>query len=133
MSNRMMIAALLASLAALLVSARLGLAQPVLSLEGGCPGFLRAEVRNAPPGSGILLLFAPHEGSFTLPRGNWCYGVTLGLGWRGLRQVAGAGVDEHGFAFFEGQAGQQACGGFLQTLNYPSGGCEISNVVQIPN
>lgn len=133
MSNRMITSALVAGFAALLASAHLGLAQPVLSVEGDCPGFLRAEVIGAPPNHGILLLFAPHRGSYRFPPGHWCYGVTLGLGWRGLRIASAAGADENGFAFFEGKAGVLACGGFLQTLNYPSGGCEISNVVQIPN
>lgn len=124
--------AVVASLPTVLAPARSGLAQPVLTLEGECPGLLRAEVRNARPEKFILLLYAPHDGTFVLPRGNWCQGVQLGLGWRGLRQVAGVVADQNGVALFEGEVNSLACGGFLQTLNYPSGGCEISNVVRIP-
>lgn len=108
------------------------LAQPVLMLEGSCPGFMRAEVSGARPNRSILLLFAPSQGSYTLPLGHWCAGTRLGLNWRGLQIATAARADETGFAFFEGQAGQRACGGWLQTLNYPDGGCETSNVVQIP-
>lgn len=108
------------------------LAQPVLTLEGSCPGFLRAEVRGATPDRAILLLFAPSRGSYTFPRGHWCEGTTLGLGWRGLQYASAARADENGFAFFEGNAGLRACGGYLQTLNYPSGSCQTSNVVQVP-
>ncbi len=109
------------------------LAQPVLMLEGSCPGFMRAEVSGARPSRSILLLFAPNQGSYTLPYHHWCGGTRLGLNWRGLRIAAAARADENGFAFFEGNAGPLACGGYLQTLNYPDASCETSNVVRIPD
>ncbi len=107
-------------------------AQPVLTLEGSCPGFVRAEVRGVRPDRSVLLLFAPMSGSYVLPFGHWCAGTRLGLNWRGLRIATAARADGSGFAFFEGIAGERACGGYLQTLNYPDASCETSNVVQIP-
>lgn len=107
-------------------------AQPVLTIEGSCPGPMRAEVRGARPERSFLLLFSPNEGSTRLPKFHWCGGAMLGLDRRGLMIVSGAIADENGFAVIEGEVGLRACGGFLQTLNWPDGGCETSNVVQIP-
>ncbi len=118
-------------LGAAMLFAAPAMAQPVLTVEGSCPGFMRTEVRGARPARSILLLFAPMSGSYTLPLGHWCAGTRLGLNWRGLRIAAAARADESGFAFFEGSAGPRACGGYLQTLNYPDASCETSNVVQI--
>jgi len=106
-------------------------AQPMLTIEGSCPGPMRAEIRGARPERTLILLFSPRANPFRLPKFHFCSGVELGLGYRGLRGIASTGSDENGFAFFEGVAGPLACGGYLQTLNYPSGGCETSNVVQI--
>jgi len=108
------------------------MAQPVLTIEGACPGPMRAEVRGHRPERGLWLLFSPRANPFRLPKFHFCSGVELGLGYRGLREVGNTVSDENGFAFFEGVAGPLACGGYLQTLNAPSGGCETSNVVQIP-
>jgi len=108
------------------------MAQPVLTIEGGCPGPMRAEIRVAQPHQGLWLLFSPRANPFRLPKFHFCSGVELGIGYRGLRVVGNTGADENGFAFFEGMAGPLACGGFLQTLGSPGGGCETSNVVQIP-
>lgn len=108
-------------------------AQPVLTLEGSCPGFVRAEVRGVRPDRSVLLLFAPMSGSYVLPFGHWCAGTRLGLNWHGLQIATAARADENGFAFFEGTAGPRACGGYLQTLNYPDASCQTSNVVQIPH
>lgn len=109
------------------------IAQPVLTIEGACPGALRAEVRGARPERSLLLLFSPNEGQTRLPKFYGCgMGVTLGLDWRGLKILAEVVADETGFAAIEGFAGPAACGAYLQTLNRPSGGCETSNVAQIP-
>jgi len=107
-------------------------AQPVLTIEGSCPGPMRAEVRGAQPRRGIVLLFSPRANPFRLPKFHYCSGVELGLGYRGLRAIENTITDENGFVAFEGVAGPLACGGYLQTLNAPDGGCETSNVVQIP-
>lgn len=107
-------------------------AQPVLTIDGTCPGPMRAEVRGALPESGVALLFSPRTGSFRIPWYHWCEGALLGLSPRGLRIIASAGTDEYGYAFFEGTAAPGACGGYLQTLSYPSGNCEVSNVVRVP-
>ncbi len=106
--------------------------EPVLTLEGTCPGVLRAEVSGAPPRHGVYLLFSAETGSFQIPPDyQYCRGVVLGLGPRQLRQVAAANTDEFGFVEFHGLAGPRACGGFLQALTTPLGGCLTSNVVQI--
>jgi len=105
------------------------LAQPVLTLEGSCPGEMRAEVRGARPNDGISLLFSPREGRFRIPVPRFCQGVVLGLAWRGIRYAADSTItDETGFAYFEGQVNPGGCGGFLQALDRA---CQPSNVVQI--
>jgi len=106
------------------------MAQPVLTLEGSCPGPLRAEVTGAPPDPrlNVWLLFASEPGSVAIP-GHVCQGLRLGLGRRNLRVAATGHADENGIVVFEGSAGPLACGGFLQVLAW--GNCEVSNVVQI--
>jgi len=101
--------------------------EPVLTLEGSCPGVLRAEVSGGRPRVGAFLLFASETGSIAIP-GNHCMGTRLGLGRRHLRDVGYEILDNTGFAVFEGLAGSRACGGYLQVL---VGTCETSNVVQI--
>lgn len=107
--------------------------EPVLSLDGRCPGVMRAEVNGARPRSGLSLLFASETGSVTIP---WfwqhCPGVELGLGRRNLREVASGTTDESGNLIIEGRVRSRACGGYLQVLTFPLGGCLTSNVVQIP-
>ncbi len=105
---------------------------PVLTLQGGCPGVMRAEIRGARPNSGIALVYSPRRGWFRIPWYYWCEGAVLRLNPRGIRVAESVATDENGFAVFEGQVSVGACGGYLQTLSYPSGGCETSNVVQIP-
>ncbi len=107
-------------------------AQPVLSVEGSCPGQIRVQIVGAQPRKGILLLYSPRSGNFRLPWYHWCAGTELGLHPRGIRIVDDTVADENGRAIFEGTAQAGACGGFLQTLNTPSGNCETSNVEQIP-
>lgn len=109
---------------------RAAAAQPVLSLEGSCPGPMRAEMRNAPRNVSAFLLFARSTGSFLI-RGGACWGTTLGLSSQGLRQVGEAITDGTGFASFEGNVGRAACGGYLQILMGAGGGCQTSNVVRI--
>jgi hypothetical protein len=110
----------------------LATAQPVLTIEGSCPGLMRAQVDNARPRKGIVLLYSPRTGSFRLPWYYWCAGTELGLHPRGIRIVADTVADENGHATFDGFVSSGACGGFLQTLNSPSGNCETSNVIRIP-
>lgn len=106
--------------------------EPVLSLDGRCPGVMRAEVNGARPRSGLSLLFASETGSVTIP---WfwqhCPGVELGLGRRNLREVASGTTDESGNLIIEGRVRSRACGGYLQVLTFPLGGCLTTNVVQI--
>ena len=101
--------------------------EPVLTLEGSCPGMLRAEVSGGRPNVTAFLLFASETGSIAIP-GHNCPGTRLGLGRRHLREVAFDILDNTGFAFFEGMAGSRACGGYLQVFVRT---CETSNVVQI--
>lgn len=106
--------------------------EPVLTLEGTCPGVLRAEVSGAAPRRGVFLLFASETGSYQLPpHSQFCAGVVLGLGTRNLHQAAAGTTDKFGFISFERSVSQRACGGYLQALTYPQGGCLASNVVQI--
>lgn len=131
MSARRSVTLALRGLGAAVLCAAPALAQPVLTLEGSCPGPMRAEVRGARPGVGVILLFASETGSFTIPWYLQCGATELGLGRRHLRYVASTASDQNGFAFFEGVAGTQSCGGFLQVHTSQSGGCETSNVVRI--
>jgi len=101
--------------------------EPVLTLEGSCPGMLRAEVSRGRPDATAFLLFASETGSVAIPH-NFCFGTRLGLGRRNLRQVAVQGLDRFGATLFEGMAGARACGGYLQVIVNT---CETSNVVQI--
>jgi hypothetical protein len=103
-------------------------AQPVLTLEGSCPGPMRAEVRGGVPNFTAHLLFARSTGSFYIRYGP-CWGTTLGLSSQGLRVVASAIVDSQGQASFEGVASPGACGGYLQVF---TSACQTSNVVRIP-
>lgn len=96
--------------------------EPVLTLEGTCPEFLRAEVSGAPPRHGLSLLFASETGTFRVPDSFYCAGVILGLGRRNLRDVAAGTTDEFGFIAFEGSVGERACGGYLQVLTFPLAG-----------
>lgn len=105
--------------------------EPVLMVEGSCPGILRAAVSGAPPRQGVSLLFASETGSWQIPIREYCGGVVLGLGREHLRHVASENTDEFGFVVFEGVGGVRACGGFLQVMTYPRAGCLTSNVVQI--
>lgn len=105
--------------------------EPVLTLEGTCPGMMRAEVTGAPPRHGLSLLFASETGAFRVPDSFYCGGVILGLGRRNLRDVVAGTTDEFGFIAFEGSVGERACGGYLQVLTFPLGGCLTSNVVRI--
>ena len=116
---------------AMLAAPAMAQSDPVLALEGSCPGVLRAEVAGAPPRRGLSLLFASETGSTRIPNHAYCGGVVLGLGRRNLRVVEGGTTDEFGFIAFEGIAGGRACGGFLQVLTYPLAGCLTSNVVRI--
>lgn len=101
--------------------------EPVLTLEGSCPGVLRAEVSNGRGNATALLLFASETGSIRVPH-NFCFGTELGLGRRNLHEVDAERLDRFGRATFEGMAGSRACGGYLQILVNT---CETSNVVQI--
>ena len=105
--------------------------EPVLTLEGTCPGLLRAEVSGAPPRRTVLLLFASETGAFRIPAHSYCGGVVLGLGRRNLQQVDAKNTDEFGTVVFDGMAGSFACGGYLQALTSPIAGCDTSNVVRI--
>lgn len=105
--------------------------EPVLTLQGNCPGSMSAEVSQAPSRHGLSLLYASETGSFRIPFWQFCQGVELGLGRTHLQEVAHGTTDESGFISFHGFIGARACGGYLQVLTYPGGGCTTSNVVQI--
>ena len=126
-TQRMQSPAMLFAILMLLLAAPCALAQPVLTLEGSCPGPMRAEVRGGVPNFTAHLLFARSTGSFYIRYGP-CWGTTLGLSSQGLRVVASAIVDSQGQASFEGVASPGACGGYLQVF---TSACQTSNVVRI--
>lgn len=100
---------------------------PILTLEGSCPGMLRAEVSQRRPGKVASLLFASETGGVRVPH-NFCFGTQLGLGRRNLHEVDSQRLDRFGRASFAGMAGSRACGGYLQILVTS---CETSNVVRV--
>ncbi|MCL4198078.1 MAG: hypothetical protein KJZ69_11365 [Phycisphaerales bacterium] len=104
------------------------LAQPVLTLEGSCPGRMLAQVSGSSPRGVVRLYFSPHRGSYAFPPFHPCYGVEIGLDPRRIQHVGTTRADQAGIARFNGDAGPAACGGFLQAM---SDFCEVTNVVQI--
>ncbi len=104
------------------------MAQPVLTLEGSCPGPVLAQVSGSSPGGVVRLYLSPHRGSYAFPPFHPCYGVEIGLDPQRIRHVATTRADQAGIARFNGDAGPAARGGFLQAM---SDFCEVTNVVQI--
>jgi len=104
------------------------MAQPVLTLEGTCPGTMRAQAEGMRPRATAFLYFSPARGSYTFPPFHMCSGVEVGLDVRRLRLVGTARIDDSGSAFWEGAAHPRACGGFLQVIDNV---CRITNVIEI--
>lgn len=127
--NRRLLATTLAAFACL-GAARGAHAQPVISLEGQCPGAMRFRWEGASPNAWAGLIYSDERGNFTLNQP--CGGTVAGLGVRGLRLVwlfhTGAGGE--GAAI--GRAAAPSCGGFLQMVVQDGNPCTTSNVVQIP-
>ncbi len=105
------------------------MAQPVLTIEGVCPGELRAEVRGASPGAVVQLYFSPQRGYYVFPIFHPCEGIEVGLDVRHVRFVMSTRADESGVALLQAMAGRPACGGYVQSY---TDFCRVSNVAQIP-
>lgn len=119
-------------LALLSASARSALAQPVISIEGDCPGRVTFRWEGASPNQTAALAYSHATGNYVLP-GPPCDGTTLRLGSSGIRLVRTFRTGPEGSGQMVGRAAAFACGGYLQVIviegNRP---CPTSNVVQIP-
>lgn len=103
---------------------------PVLTIEGACPGNLHVQADGIPtPGITVHLYYSPRRGSYTFPPFTPCYGVEIGLDVRHLWYLGATRADDSGTATWDGAAGPSACGGFLQAMSRI---CDITNVAQIP-
>lgn len=105
------------------------MAQPVLTVDGSCPGSLQARANGLFPTATAYLYFSPERGSYTFPPFHMCYGTEVGLNVRRLHYVGRTRVDDHGTAVWSGTGGPSACSGFLQAMDSV---CRITNVAQIP-
>ncbi len=129
MSARRSVRLALWGLGATVLWAAPAMAQPVLTLEGSCPGPMRALAEGMHPEDVVYLYFSPERGSYTFPPLHQCYGVEVGLNVRRLHYVGSTRADPNGLATWEGTAGPAACGGFLQAMDRV---CRITNVAEIP-
>lgn len=119
-----------ACVAALALSSAAQAQNPVLTLEGVCPGEMTVTVTGARGARTVLLGFARREGRTLVPLGMPCAGTVLGLEGRTLWTVLAFRTDESGTGHATAYAGNRACGGFLQALVNDE--CEVTNVIQIP-
>ncbi len=104
---------------------------PVLSVEGTCPGQLRVAWEGAEPNRAAALLFSRVRGAYTIAGGAVCGGTMLGLGTEGLRLHRRFDSGPEGAGEMDGTAVPASCGGYLQIVVIGSP-CSTSNVVQIP-
>ncbi|NOG55228.1 MAG: hypothetical protein HND57_13045 [Planctomycetes bacterium] len=102
---------------------------PSLTTLGSCPGQMRFKVESATPGARIAYLYADGEGSFEIPPGYQCAGLTLGL--NKTTKLASVGVaDENGTGRLDVKVPAIACGRvYVQAVDVTT--CETSNVVHI--
>ena len=105
-------------------------AQPVISIEGSCPGAVRFRWEGAAPNEWAGLLYSDERGTITLSQP--CGGTVIGLGPRGLRLVSVFRTSANGAGVANGQADSRSCGGFLQLVVQDGYPCTTSNVVQVP-
>lgn len=104
---------------------------PVLSVDGACPGQLRVAWEGAEPNRAAALLFSRVRGAYTIAGGAVCGGTMLGLGTEGLRLHRRFDSGPEGAGEMDGTAVPASCGGYLQIVVIGSP-CSTSNVVQIP-
>ncbi len=128
MINPTLLSIALAS-AVLTITAGVCDAQSTLSVEGDCPGELRAQADAMYSRAVVYLYFSPEQGSYTFPPLHQCYGVEVGLNVRRLHFVGTVRADDLGTAVWNGTSGPAACGGFLQAMDNH---CQITNVARIP-
>lgn len=127
-ANRSRGVALIAALSLSLLTTP-ALAQPVLTVEGSCPGSMRALAEGMYPRAVVYLYFSPERGFYEFPPFHMCYGVEVGLNVHRLYFVGSTRADDFGTALWEGDAGPRACGGFMQAMDNR---CQTSNVGQVP-
>jgi len=101
-----------------------------LSLEGECPGAMRARLSGATPGGRVALIrSAPGgcAGQTTIPPSNPCSGTVLPLGGAALVRIISA--DGNGEASLTGNVPNSICGRIcLIALDLAT--CEVSNAVE---
>jgi len=104
---------------------------PLVAVSATCPagGPIRIEWSDATPGGRIALIFARESGSFTIPPQLPCPGTQLGLGSTEIQLVFQGLSGPDGSRTFNASAGPNACGGYLQLLDFAT--CATSNVVRI--
>lgn len=129
MNARRSVRLILWGLSAAVLLAAPTMAQPVLTLEGSCPGPMRAQAEGMFPRAVVYLYFSPERGLYEFPPFHMCYGVDVGLNVHRLHFVGSTRADDFGTAGWEGDVGPRACGGFMQAMDNR---CQISNVVQVP-
>ncbi|MCC6909645.1 MAG: hypothetical protein IT430_17040 [Phycisphaerales bacterium] len=105
---------------------------PVLSIEGVCPGEVSVSWEGAMSSKSAALVFSHETGAYRISIGAICGGTTLGLGVDGLRLLRRFNTGPEGAGAMHGTANPYSCGGYLQIVVVSMPPCETSNVVQIP-
>lgn len=105
--------------------------QYTLALSGTCPGRITVAWSGASSNATQAIVFGQSLGSTTIPNGMPCAGTVLGI-QGGVQMVSPPGFFSTGSGSgqISGNAGQGACGNFLQLVE--GGTCQTSNVAQIP-
>ncbi|MFG0330298.1 MAG: hypothetical protein ACF8PN_10405 [Phycisphaerales bacterium] len=101
-----------------------------LAVSGSCPGSVTASTTGGTPGGQVAFVFGLSTGSCTIPSGP-CAGTVLGLSCGGAQLVGTATANANGDASLSGNCPQSASGRFVQAIDV-TGGCIVSNVVQLP-
>jgi hypothetical protein len=129
-ASKRMTLALAACVAAITLTGTASRADPVLTLEGVCPGEITATVTEARGARLAALFFSRRPGETHIPPPYPCSGVILDLDPRTFRFIEYIETDESGTGRVTGTASPRACGGFLQVL--VGSECEKTNVIRIP-
>ncbi len=103
---------------------------PQLTASATCPGGgpIVISWSGATPRGQVGLIYARNTGSFHIPNGP-CAGTVLGLGNNQIQLVWQGGAGNDGSRTLNSNAGNGACGGYLQLLDVTT--CTPSNVVRL--
>lgn len=108
----------------------LGFEFSLLGVDGACPGPVIIYWEQATPNANAGLLFARSIGGFVIPGGP-CAGTSLLLTPNQLQLVTTFSTGSQGSGRISGQAGQAACGGYLQMVVVDGQPCGTSNAALI--